>query len=134
MHPPGHYAERDRGMGDCLFANVALAARYAQRQWDLRRIAIVDWDERHGNGTQSAFYDDDSVLFISVHQDNLYPAGTGKVSDTGEGKGLGYTINIPLPPGTGEGGYASAFERVIRPAIAAFKPELLLVYVAHHSH
>jgi acetoin utilization deacetylase AcuC-like enzyme len=94
--PPGHHAERDRGMGFCLFNNVAIAAKHVQKKYG-KRVAIVDFDVHHGNGTQQAFYDDDSVLFISIHEDSLYPLGSGSTNEQGEGKGEFDTINIPLP-------------------------------------
>ncbi|KAM3571781.1 hypothetical protein VYU27_006185 [Nannochloropsis oceanica] len=127
VRPPGHHAERDRGMGFCLFNNVALGALHAVAKHGLKRVAIVDYDVHHGNGTQQAFYKDPSVLFISIHQDSNYPAGTGYVEERGQEGGEGFTINIPLPPGSGSEAYYQAFDRVVLPAVRAFAPELLLV-------
>jgi acetoin utilization deacetylase AcuC-like enzyme len=127
VRPPGHHAERDRGMGFCLFGNVAIAALHAREALGVSRIAIVDWDVHHGNGTQQAFYADPATLMISIHQDNLFPLGTGSVDETGEGAGIGYTLNVPLPPGSGHGAYRAAFEQVVVPALRAFEPELVLV-------
>ncbi len=127
LRPPGHHAEPDRAMGFCYFNNVAVAARYAQDIHGAQRVAIVDWDVHHGNGTQAAFHADPSVLFVSLHQDGWYPTGSGPVEDTGTGDGEGFTINIPLPPGTGNAGYLAAFDRVVLPALRAFAPDLILV-------
>ena len=122
LRPPGHHAERDAAMGFCLFNNTAVAARWAQREHGLERVAIVDWDVHHGNGTEEIFSGDASVLTISLHQDGLYPAHTGAVGSGGESN-----VNVPLPAGTGDDGYAYAFERVVEPALRAFAPELLLI-------
>ena len=127
VRPPGHHAEPGRGRGYCIFGNIAIAVKYAQAKLGVRRIAVVDWDVHHGNGTQLAFYDDPSVLTISIHQDNLYPAASGAMADNGAGPGAGYNLNIPMPPGAGVGAYAAAFERVIVPALYKFKPELIVV-------
>jgi acetoin utilization deacetylase AcuC-like enzyme len=127
IRPPGHHATSDTGMGFCLFANAAIAVRHAQRTLGVGRIATVDWDVHHGNGTQAIFYDDPSVLSISLHQDNLFPAASGGLAENGEGKGTGFNINVPLPPGSGPGAYIAAFERVVLPALARFKPELIIV-------
>ena len=119
VRPPGHHAERDIGRGFCIFANVALAAMHARQVRGLTRVAVVDWDVHHGNGTEHAFYDDPSVLTISIHQDNNYPPASGAITDTGSGAGTGYNINVPLPPGSGVGAYV--------PALRAFEPELIFV-------
>jgi acetoin utilization deacetylase AcuC-like enzyme len=127
IRPPGHHAEADRGTGFCLFNNVALAAMHARAERGVERIAIVDWDVHHGNGTQAAFYNDPNVLTISVHQDGRYPLHTGKLDERGDGAGLGANINIPLPPGSGHGAYMDMLDRVIVPALDRFKPELIFV-------
>jgi acetoin utilization deacetylase AcuC-like enzyme len=120
--PPGHHAEAARPMGFCLFNATAVAARWAQLARGAARVAILDWDVHHGNGTEEIFRDDASVLTISLHQDALYPVDTGRVDAPGEA-----VVNVPLPAGTGDAGYALAFERVIEPMIRAFAPDLLLV-------
>lgn len=127
VRPPGHHAERDRGMGFCIFANVSLAAMHAKAAYGLKRVAIVDYDVHHGNGTQQAFYNDPEVLFISVHQDSNYPAKTGYIEERGAGAGEYFNINVPLPPGCGGGAYEATFDRVVVPALRAFRPELILV-------
>ncbi len=125
--PPGHHASAERAMGFCLFNNAALAARFAQREHGLGRVAIVDWDVHHGNGTQAIFYDDPGVLVISLHQDGLYPEDLGFIEERGEGEGLGANLNIPLPAGTGDAGYSAAIDEVVLPALARFGPELVVL-------
>lgn len=125
--PPGHHAEANLGMGFCLFNNVAIAAKYARNVLGLERVMILDWDVHHGNGTESAFYDDPNVLFISIHQERLFPPERGKVEDIGKGSGLGRNINIPLPAGTGNSGYMHALNEVVVPVADQFKPELILI-------
>ena len=127
VRPPGHHAERDRGRGFCIFGNVAVAIMHGQVTRGLGRVAVVDWDVHHGNGTQQAFYDRNDVLTISLHQDNLYPTASGAISDRGIGVGEGCDINIPLPPGSGNGAYYAAFDRAVIPALRRFKPELIVV-------
>jgi acetoin utilization deacetylase AcuC-like enzyme len=127
LRPCGHHASAEQAMGFCLFNNVAIACRHAQVLHGLERIAVVDWDVHHGNGTQAIFYDDASVLFVSLHQDDLYPVGWGAVDHTGEGAGAGYTVNVPLPAGSGDAGYLDAFERVVAPALDDFQPQLILI-------
>ncbi len=126
VRPPGHHAEPDRGMGFCLFNNVAIAAEYAKRKYGLKRILIVDWDLHHGNGTQRAFYDDSGVLFFSSHQYPYYP-GSGAVDQVGAGPGEGFTINAPFPSGFGDAEYLAVYEKILRPVALEYKPELVLV-------
>jgi acetoin utilization deacetylase AcuC-like enzyme len=127
VRPPGHHAIAETGMGFCIFGNLAIAARHAQVVRGVQRIAVVDWDVHHGNGTQAAFYDDPDVLTISLHQDNVFPPNSGALDERGANAGFGYALNIPLPPGTGDGGYLHAMEEVIVPAVRAFRPDLVLV-------
>jgi acetoin utilization deacetylase AcuC-like enzyme len=127
VRPPGHHAEADRGRGFCIFGNVVVAILHARATRGLGRVAVVDWDVHHGNGTQKAFYADPAVLTISIHQDCWYPAESGAMDERGEGPGLGSNINIPLPPGSGHGAYLAAVERVVVPALRAFRPELIVV-------
>jgi acetoin utilization deacetylase AcuC-like enzyme len=117
----------DRGMGFCIYGNVAIAARHAQRRHSAERVAILDWDVHHGNGTQDAFYADPSVQFISLHQDNLFPVGWGSLDQVGEERGEGSTINIPLPAGSGNATYLAAMEQLVLPAIRQFVPDLIMV-------
>jgi len=125
--PPGHHASAGQAMGFCLFNSAALAARYAQREYGLDQVAILDWDVHHGNGTQALFYDDPSALFISIHQDGLYPEDLGFIEERGNGDGVGANINVPLPAGTGDAGYIAAIEQVVLPALDRFGPELIVL-------
>jgi acetoin utilization deacetylase AcuC-like enzyme len=127
VRPPGHHAEPDKSMGFCVFSNIGIAIRHAQQVRGIGRVAVVDWDVHHGNGTETIFLGDPSVLSISLHQDEHYPPGRGRVHVVGEGAGRGTNLNIPLPPGGGISAYAYAFERVVVPALSAFRPELLIV-------
>jgi len=133
VRPPGHHATPLRPMGFCLLGNIAIAARYAQTQHQVKHILIVDYDVHHGNGTQDIFYNDNTVLFISTHQHPYYP-GTGALQETGEGQGTGFTINIPLPAGHGNGSYAAIFEQVVWAAARRFQPELILVSAGFDAH
>ena len=127
VRPAGHHAVADQGMGFCLFNNVALAALHARATTGVERVAVLDWDVHHGNGTQDAFYAEPDVLAISIHQDGRYPSGTGGLDERGEGAGHGSNINIPLPPGSGDGAYRACIEQVVVPALRRFQPDLVLV-------
>lgn len=133
IRPPGHHAEREKAMGFCLFNNAAVGARYAQQQHGAGRIAIIDWDVHHGNGTQNIFYEDASVFYTSTHQYPFYP-GTGSRSEQGEGEGAGFTLNVPLPAGTGEKEYVESFQREILPAIERFRPDLIIISAGFDAH
>jgi len=132
VRPPGHHAERDRAMGFCLYNNIAVAAA-ALRADGVERVAIVDIDVHHGNGTQQAFYADPAVLFVSTHQFPFYP-GTGAAEETGAGAGEGFTVNLPLPAGTGDLGYLDVHARRVLPALEAFAPEVILVSAGFDAH
>ncbi len=127
VRPPGHHAMADEGMGFCVFNNAVVAARHAQRAHGAERVLILDWDVHHGNGTQAAFWADPSVLFISLHQDDLYPSGWGSADQVGIGEGEGFTVNVPLPAGMGNRGYAEAFATIVVPIARQFDPDLVIV-------
>ena len=133
VRPPGHHAETATVMGFCLFNNVAVGARYAQQKHGLHRVAILDWDVHHGNGTQEIFYEDPSVFYISLHQYPFYP-GTGAANETGEGKGHGFTLNCPMKAGSTEKEYFAAFRERIIPALQKFRPELLIISSGFGAH
>jgi acetoin utilization deacetylase AcuC-like enzyme len=133
VRPPGHHAEPDRAMGFCLFNNVAVAAAVAIEELGAERVFILDWDVHHGNGTAEAFRRRRDVLLASIHQSPLYP-GTGPSDDTGSGAGEGYTINLPVPPGSGEEVWLALIEDVVLPAAAEFEPDLVLVSAGFDAH
>jgi len=132
VRPPGHHAGVRRGMGFCIFNNLAIAARYAQKRYGVERVLIVDWDVHHGNGTQDVFYADDSVLFLSTHQYPWYP-GTGANHETGEGRGRGFSINRPFPAGSGNEEILPVYRTVFRSAARDFRPDITLVSAGFDS-
>lgn len=131
--PPGHHALRDRAMGFCLFNNIAIAARYAQKTHDLKHVLILDWDVHHGNGTQAIFYEDNTVYYISTHQYPHYP-GTGLPYETGKGKGEGFTRNLPFPALTEAETVVAAVREAMDEIVPEFKPDLILVSSGFDSH
>ncbi|MDQ3813616.1 MAG: histone deacetylase [Armatimonadota bacterium] len=126
VRPPGHHATPSRGMGFCIFNNIAIAARYAQKKHKIGKVLIVDWEVHHGNGTQDTFYEDGSVFYFSTHQSPWYP-GTGVADETGSGRGKGTTLNCPFPAGAGRKEILGAFQDKLVPAVRAFKPDLVLI-------
>ena len=133
IRPPGHHAEPGKAMGFCLFNNVAVGAQWALDQGLVRRLAIVDFDVHHGNGTQAAFYHRDDVLYVSLHQHPLYP-GTGYYTEAGVGKGKGMTVNFPIPAGQNNGFYSSLLLEMVLPILASYEPELILVSAGFDAH
>ncbi|RLE15807.1 MAG: histone deacetylase [Actinobacteria bacterium] len=131
VRPPGHHAERSSAMGFCLFNNVALTAAYLRSRGE--RVAIIDWDVHHGNGTQGTFYRDPDVLYVSLHEFPLYP-GSGWVDERGEGPGAGRTINVPLPGGTSGDSYLAAFGRIVVPVVGQFDPDWILISCGYDAH
>jgi acetoin utilization deacetylase AcuC-like enzyme len=131
--PPGHHALRSRAMGFCLFNSVAVAAQHALTALGLGRVMILDWDVHHGNGTNDIFWESDEVLFISIHQSPLYP-GTGRISELGGGPGHGYTVNLPVPPRSGDETFVSLVRDVALPLARAHRPELILVSAGYDAH
>jgi acetoin utilization deacetylase AcuC-like enzyme len=132
VRPPGHHATSNQGMGFCVFNNIALGARYAQRVHGVDRVLIADWDVHHGNGTQEIFYEDPSVFFFSTHQWPLYP-GTGTAGETGSGGGKGFTMNCPFPRGSGREEIIGAFRSELLPAMDRFRPDLVLISAGFDS-
>jgi len=133
LRPPGHHARPGSGMGFCTFNNIAIAAQKAL-SLGLKRILIVDWDVHHGNGTQESFYADDRVFLMDLHQDNLFPADSGLLEQAGEGKGAGYTLNLPLPKYCGDADYFYAFDNLLKPLALEYQPELILVSAGFDAH
>jgi acetoin utilization deacetylase AcuC-like enzyme len=131
--PPGHHAEAAQAMGFCLFNSVAVAARHALDAHGLERVMIVDWDVHHGNGTNDIFHAEPRVLFCSIHQSPLYP-GTGPPSDVGSGDGRGFTVNLPVPPGSGDREFRSLIDHVAVPLARAYRPQLLLISAGFDAH
>ena len=133
LRPPGHHAEASRAMGFCLFNNIAVAAAHALAEGGVERVLILDWDVHHGNGTEAIFAASDRVLYFSIHQSPLYP-GTGSADYTGEGGGEGYTINLPVPPGSGSTEFLSLVQHVVGPIARAFGPGLVAISAGYDAH
>jgi acetoin utilization deacetylase AcuC-like enzyme len=133
VRPPGHHAEKDRAMGFCLFNNVAVGAVYCLQKLGCKRVLIVDWDVHHGNGTQHIFEESDSVFYFSIHQYPHYP-GTGRESETGRGKGEGYTLNVPMPATAGDDEYFHAFQERLYPAMELFRPDFIFISAGFDAH
>lgn len=133
IRPPGHHAERDKAMGFCIFNNVAIGARYVQKEYGVKKVFIVDWDVHHGNGTQNIFWTDASVFYFSIHQFPHYP-GTGSENEIGEGEGEGFTFNMPMCAGSGEVEYIEVFENILYPMALKFSPEFIFISAGFDAH
>jgi acetoin utilization deacetylase AcuC-like enzyme len=133
LRPPGHHAERDRAMGFCLFNNVAVASAHAIAELGVERVLVLDWDVHHGNGTEEIFYGSPQVLYSSIHQSPLYP-GTGAATDHGSGDGEGYTVNLPVPPGSGPDEFLSLVQNVVAPIAREWRPGLLCISAGYDAH
>ena len=133
LRPPGHHAEFERAMGFCVFANVAVAARHALAALGAERVLVLDWDVHHGNGTNAIFHDSREVLFVSIHQFPFWP-GTGPLDDVGSGEGAGFSINLPVPGGTGEAAFLSLVEHVVAPVARQYRPDLILISAGYDAH
>ncbi len=133
LRPPGHHAEWSTAMGFCLFANIAVACRHAIDALGAERVLVVDWDVHHGNGTNAIFHSSREVLFVSIHQFPFWP-GTGPLGDVGEGDGEGYSINLPVPAGTGEAAFLSLLEHIVVPAARQYRPDLILISAGYDAH
>ncbi len=132
--PPGHHALSERPMGFCIFNNIAILAKYLQNHYNVLKILIIDFDVHHGNGTESVFWEDPTVLYISLHRDNLFPYNKGRAEDCGAGAGRGFTLNIPLPAGSDDSVYVKAFDEFIYPRAIDFKPQFILVSAGFDAH
>jgi acetoin utilization deacetylase AcuC-like enzyme len=133
LRPPGHHSRPSGAMGFCVFNNIAIAAKQALAM-GVKRILIFDWDVHHGNGTQEVFYDDDRVLFVDIHQENLFPHNSGAQKEVGNGNGKGYTVNIPLPPLCSDADYLYVFDQLVEPFVDKYQPELILVSAGFDAH
>ena len=133
VRPPGHHAEHTRTMGFCLFNNIAIGARYAQKKYQCERVLIIDWDVHHGNGTCNAFMEDPTTLFFSIHQYPHYP-GTGRAEETGERAGRSFTINVPLSGGAGDREYIEVFQKILEPRAREFAPDIILISAGFDAH
>ncbi len=127
VRPPGHHAETNRAMGFCIFNNIAVGAKYVMKMHGMERILIIDWDVHHGNGTQNTFYEDPEVLYLSTHRYGLFYPGTGAPAEVGSGKGEGYTVNVPISPGSGDAEYGNVFLHILKPIALSYEPQLILV-------
>ena len=127
VRPPGHHAETNRAMGFCIFNNIAVGAKYVMKIHGMERILVIDWDVHHGNGTQNTFYEDPEVLYFSTHRYGFFYPGTGAPAEVGSGKGEGFTVNVPMSPGSGDAEYGNVFLHILKPIALSYEPQLILI-------